>query len=177
MLPHLIPSNASDPKKIERQAFSGPLTSKPPTSKPASSTTNSMSSVEHMPGVPAKPTNIPIPKLPLPPTSPRINELHELPRPPIIFSKHTGPSNLIGHSAPLVSRGQDLNATCKPPSVSSHTATPLPKPPGVMARSFSIPSSGQRSNSTVPKSLDLPRNQRTTADTSPPHTLMNIGVA
>ncbi|THU56446.1 hypothetical protein C4D60_Mb11t17330 [Musa balbisiana] len=187
MLPQLIPSNASDPKKIERQAFSGPLTSKPPSSKPASST-NSMSSMEHLPGVPVKPTNIPIPKLPLPrkvspsasppvATSPRINELHELPRPPIGFSKHTGPSNLIGHSAPLVSRGQELNATCKPPSISSHTATPLPKPPGVMARSFSIPSSGQRSNSTVPKSLDLPHNRRTTADTSPPHTLMNIGVA
>nr|XP_009384299.1 PREDICTED: uncharacterized protein At2g33490 [Musa acuminata subsp. malaccensis] len=188
MFPQLIPSNASDPKKIERQAFSGPLTSKPPSSKPASST-NSMSSMEHLPGVPAKPTNIPIPKLPLPRkvspsasppplvTSPRINELHELPRPPIGFSKQTGPSNLIGHSAPLVSRGQELNATCKPPSISSHTATPLPKPPGVMARSFSIPSSGQRSNSTVPKSLDLPHNRRTTADTSPPHTLMNIGVA
>ncbi|RWV91944.1 hypothetical protein GW17_00045726 [Ensete ventricosum] len=176
MLSQLITSNISDSKKIGRQVFSGPLTSKPLPSKPASFTNNSMSSVEHLPGVPAKPTSIPTPKLSVPPvTSPRMNELHELPRPPIGCGKHLGSFNLIGHSALLVPRGQGANATSKQLPISSCIATPLPEPPGVMVRSFSIPSNGRKSNSTDIKSLDHPNNQRTTADTSATHILMNIG--
>nr|XP_018676472.1 PREDICTED: uncharacterized protein At2g33490 isoform X2 [Musa acuminata subsp. malaccensis] len=173
----LITSNTSDSKKIGRQVFSGPLTSKPLPSKPASFTNNSMSSVEHLAGVPAKPTSITTPKLSVPPpvTSPRINELHELPRPPIGCRKHLGSFNLIGHSAPLVPRGQGVNATSKQVPISSCIATPLPEPPGVMVRSFSIPSNGRKSNSTDVKSSDHPNSQRTTADASATHTSMNIG--
>ncbi|URE13150.1 BAR domain [Musa troglodytarum] len=172
----LITSNTSDSKKIGRQVFSGPLTSKPLPSKPASFTSNSMSSVEHLPGVPAKPTSTPTPKLSVPPvTSPRINELHELPRPPIGCRKQLGSFNLNGHSAPLVPRGQGVNATIKQVPISSCIATPLPEPPGVMVRSFSIPSNGRKSNSTDVKSLDHPNSQRTTTDASATHTLMNIG--
>ncbi|XP_064967173.1 uncharacterized protein At2g33490-like isoform X1 [Musa acuminata AAA Group] len=173
----LITSNTSDSKKIGRQVFSGPLTSTPLPSKPASFTNNSMSSVEHLAGVPAKPTSITTPKLSVPPpvTSPRINELHELPRPPIGCRKHLGSFNLIGHSAPLVPRGQGVNAISKQVPISSCIATPLPEPPGVMVRSFSIPSNGRKSNSTDVKSSDHPNSQRTTADASATHTSMNIG--
>ncbi|WOL17969.1 hypothetical protein Cni_G26762 [Canna indica] len=183
MLSKLNQANVFHPKVNERQAFSGPLTSKPQSSKPALFATNSMILREPLSGIPAKPTSIPTPKLSLPSkaspsasppsaTSPRINELHELPRPPIDYQKHR-PSSLIGHSAPLVSRGQEHSATNKRASICSQTATPLPKPPGVMTRSFSIPSSGQRCVG-VANSLDHPHSQKTTADASFPQTpLMN----
>ncbi|KAF7839010.1 uncharacterized protein G2W53_007492 [Senna tora] len=145
----LLPSNL-DPiqvysKKIKRQAFSGPLTSnKPMPTKP-------VSSAQLFSG-PLLRTQIPQPPLspkispsasPTFTSSPKISELHELPRPPVGF-----PSNsprllgLVGHSGPLVPRGQKLSAANK--SAVSSTASPLPTPPQAMARSFSIPSSSAR---------------------------------
>ncbi|XP_074573636.1 uncharacterized protein At2g33490-like [Curcuma longa] len=186
MLSKSNPVNEFDSKLSERQAFSVPLSCKPLSSKHALFPTK-MSSMEALPEASAKPKHIPTPKLSIPQkvspnasspvTSPRINELHELPRPPTGYAKHR-PSTLIGHSAPLISRGQEISATSKPIPFLSHTAAPLPKPPGVMARSFSIPSSVQRSNLKAANSLDLPQSQKTITDSSSTRTpLVNNEVA
>lgn len=129
---------SSDTKKIKRHAFSGPLTNKP-------------SSVKLVSGV--------LPRLPMPQpsspkvspgaspplvSSPRISELHELPRPPGNQSSKSMKSSRVGHSAPLVFRNPEHPATNKFPSVVSSGASPLPTPPVIVSRSFSIPSSSQR---------------------------------
>ncbi|RRT77145.1 hypothetical protein B296_00029134 [Ensete ventricosum] len=148
--------NPSDTKKIKRQAFSGPLTSQTLLNKPNLSAAGSLSTVDYPSRFSAMPTHITpqlsaAQKLSLssspPVSSPRINELHELPRPPLSSAKPVRPSGLIGHSGPLMYRGREHNASNKIPSISSHMASPLPTPPGAMTRSFSIPSSGQRTPS------------------------------
>ncbi|XP_010908637.1 uncharacterized protein At2g33490 isoform X2 [Elaeis guineensis] len=186
-LPQVNLLNALDSKKIKRQAYSGPLTSQAWPGKPTCSAT-SMSSVDYHLAASARPAHIPMPqpstsqnmsRSASPPiASPRINELHELPRPPNSSVKSTSPSGLIGHSAPLVCRGQEPT-TCKIPLNASLTASPLPTPPGVMARSFSIPSSSQGTPTpTVAKMLEAPQNQSRTTDVSSPPlrpiSLMNI---
>lgn len=131
---------ASDPKKLKRHAFSGPLTSKPWSTLPVSVESphlysgpllrNPMSQVPST-SPSASPTFM---------SSPKISELHELPRPPAsTTSKSSRPMDFAGHSAPLGSRDQVLSATKK--SVVSNAASPLPTPPQTIARSFSIPSS------------------------------------
>ncbi|KAM0984455.1 hypothetical protein EV1_011948 [Malus domestica] len=134
------PLVASDFKKIKRQAFSGPLTSKPWASKPVPSDHHPMFSgpILRNPGSQPLSTS---PKVspnasPTFMSSPKISELHELPRPPVA-SKASRPAGLVGHSAPLVPRLQMQSATNKP--VVSPKAAPLPKPPPVLARSYSIP--------------------------------------
>ncbi|GAB4848644.1 hypothetical protein Ancab_003354 [Ancistrocladus abbreviatus] len=150
--------DASDHKKIKRQAFSGPLGSKPQSTKPAL-----FASGPIVPSELPKPASGSVSQAPLPqppssakrspnvsPSSvspPKISELHELPRPPSIAAVKSGkPSGLIGHSAPL-SRNPDLSGTNKSVAVVPHTASPLPIPPLTIARSFSIPSSNQRAMS------------------------------
>ncbi|XP_062156295.1 uncharacterized protein At2g33490 isoform X2 [Alnus glutinosa] len=134
---------ASDPKKLKRYAFSGPLTSKPWSTKPVSVGSphlysgpllrNPMSQVPST-SPSTSPTFM---------SSPKISELHELPRPPASStSKSSRPMDFVGHSAPLGSRDQVLSATKK--SVVSNAASPLPTPPQTIARSFSIPSSSPR---------------------------------
>ncbi|XP_020088509.1 uncharacterized protein At2g33490-like [Ananas comosus] len=152
-------------KKMKKEAFSGPLTSQP-------------MSVEHPRTAlaPVKPAMLippPQPSASPPPiSSPRINELHELPRPPVNSFRPYRPSSLIPHSAPLV----PMNFSPKPSnnsSVSSQTASPLPTPPGAMARSFSIPSSGQRTPRVSVATLTrVPENRNSSMDvsSSPPLT-------
>lgn len=134
-------------KKIKRQAFSGPLTSKQWTTKPGS-----VESVQLF-SVPILQTPIPQPSSLSPrvspcasPTltsSPKISELYELPRPPVGFPSNSSRlSGMVGHSGPLMPRGQKPTAANK--LVISNTASPLPTPPQAIARSFSIPSSGAR---------------------------------
>ncbi|KAI4336533.1 hypothetical protein L6164_015049 [Bauhinia variegata] len=134
-------------KKIKRQAFSGPLTSKPWPAQPVSA-----EPVQLFSG-PLLRTTVPQPSSTSPkvspsasPTftsSPKISELHELPRPPTISPiKSSRLLGLVGYSGPLVSRGQVLSAANK--SGTSNAASPLPTPPQAMSRSFSIPSSGAR---------------------------------
>ncbi|XP_072992639.1 uncharacterized protein At2g33490 [Typha latifolia] len=128
-LPGHSPQNASDMKKIKREAFSGPLTSNSSAALPTLVPTPQASTQKVSPGA-----------SPLAVSSPKINELHELPRPPTTSSKPRRPPNPMTHSAPLVYRDQVYSRTRNMPS----NASPLPTPPGVMARSFSIPSNGQR---------------------------------
>lgn len=145
---------ASDTKKIKRYAFSGPLTSKAWSGKPNLSASGPLSSMEHPQLVPSMLSRFPLhqpsssPKVSpsaSPPlmSSPKISELHELPRPPVSLAIPTRTS-LVGHSAPLVSRSQELSTTNKMPLMTSHAASPLPTPPGTVPRCFSIPSGSQR---------------------------------
>ncbi|KAK7336124.1 hypothetical protein VNO77_16657 [Canavalia gladiata] len=137
-LPQVELFNASDSMKIKRQAFSGPLINKSLSVKPVSG------------GFP----RLPVPQPPSPKaspsaspplvSSPRISELHELPRPPGNLSNKQMKSSRVGHSAPLVFRNPEHAVTNKFPSVVSSAASPLPTPPIIVSRSFSIPSSSQR---------------------------------
>lgn len=143
-LPQLDPRLA-DSKKIKRHAFSGPLTS-----KPWSTNSGPMAPIElpqlsgTLSRVAVAPSSSPkISPCPSPPlnSSPKISELHELPRPPI-SSSSTRPSGSIGHSAPLLPRNQEASSKISP--TTTNTASPLPIPPLTVSRSFSIPSSSQR---------------------------------
>lgn len=141
-------SGAPDYKKIKRQSFSGPLMSRQPW--PSKSAL-----IEHPPLFSGPILRNPAPQRPLSspkattsgsPTftsSPRISELHELPRPPassaFISSKPSGP---ITHSGPVVSRSQVLSSKNK--LVMSKTSSPLPQPPQSIARSLSTPSGSRR---------------------------------
>lgn len=162
-------------ENFKRQAFSGPLTSKPLSKKPVLSASGPISSSElpNLPSRSAKPS--PSPKVsptasPPPVFSPRISELHELPRPPV--NKPARSSGLVGHSAPLVFRNQESSAANRIPS----TASPLPAPPLIIPRSFSIPSSSQRAMSfTVVKILEHSRISSTGEEvSSPPLTPMSL---
>jgi hypothetical protein len=132
--------STSDFKKMKREAFSGPIPSKAGLSKPLF-LARMMPTKPHGSG---RQSSVPLKVTPrvtsLPTTSPRISELHELPRPPANGS--TQRPDLVGYSGPLVSRRQTPNMpTCISPPL--HTASPLPRPPATMARSYSIPSNSQ----------------------------------
>ncbi|PQM33829.1 uncharacterized protein Pyn_19725 [Prunus yedoensis var. nudiflora] len=155
-----VPLAASYSKERRRQAFSGPLTSKHWASKPVTSDHHQMFSGPILRNPVSQPLSS-SPKVspsasPTFMSSPKISELHELPRPPASStSKSSRPLGLIGHSAPLVPRTQMQSATNKSAvsptaaaqsatnkPVVSPTAAPLPTPP--IARSFSIPSRDPR---------------------------------
>ncbi|MQM08059.1 hypothetical protein Taro_040914 [Colocasia esculenta] len=169
--PLYTPSN-SDPKKIKRQAYSGPLPSKGWSSKPLSS----IPSVQHqvVSPMPSHVSTTPPSTSPKvsPNTSPRlmpspkINELHELPRPPP--ANLSRPYSLVGHSGPLVSRGQELSTAGRIPSATSQMASPLPTPPVAMARSFSIPSSSQRMSLNAVKLMETSHNEGEAGEISSP---------
>lgn len=126
--PLVYPYATSDVKKMKREAFSGPITSK------AWSTNQGPSPPKPRPNYAPQRTSPPPPI-----SSPKISELHELPRPPV-----SGPtSSLVGYSGPLVSKRQVLISTSRA-SPAAQAASPLPAPPASMTRSFSIPSSAQR---------------------------------
>ncbi|ONK56126.1 uncharacterized protein A4U43_C10F4390 [Asparagus officinalis] len=134
-------STSETNKKIKRPSYSGPLT----TNKTWSSKSTS-SAGENPPRISLQQSLSPkvSPSVSPPTLSPRISEVHKLPRPPTISQKPTRPSSLVGHSAPLVPRAQEFHSVTKKPTVPLQKGSPLPTPPVIMARSFSIPSSGQR---------------------------------
>ncbi|XWS68793.1 hypothetical protein CRYUN_Cryun04dG0122700 [Craigia yunnanensis] len=141
------PIAVSDSKKIKQQAFSGPMTSKPWPTKPVSVEQPQLFSGPILRNpIPQPPSTSPKVSTSTSPTfvsSPKISELHELPRPPAgSASKSSRPLSLVGYSGPLMSRGPVLSATNKP--VVPRAASPLPQPPEVVTRSFSIPSSAHR---------------------------------
>ncbi|PKI60305.1 uncharacterized protein At2g33490-like [Punica granatum] len=179
-LPPPLPEGfMSDIEKFKRQAFSGPLTSKPVSKKPVLSASGPISSselphlVSGMLSRSAQPSSSPkVSPSASPPlvSSPRINELHKLPRPP--GNKPAKSSGVAGHSAPLVYRNQEFSPTNKIPS----TASPLPAPPLTVPRSFSIPSSSQRAMAfNVGKILEPPRVSSTAEKvSSPPLTSISL---
>ncbi|XP_023635076.1 uncharacterized protein At2g33490 isoform X2 [Capsella rubella] len=107
-------------------------------------------------------------------SSPRINELHELPRPPGQFAppRRSKSPVLVGHSAPLTAWNQERSNVAVSTNI---VASPLPVPPLVVPRSFSIPSRNERAMGQQP----LPeRNQHRVASPPPlpltPASLMNL---
>lgn len=104
-------------------------------------------------------------------SSPRINELHELPRPPGQSAppRRSKSPGLVGHSAPLTAWNQERSNVVAQTNI---VASPLPIPPLVVSRSFSIPSRNQRAMAQRP----LP--ERLVASPPPlpptPASLMNL---
>lgn len=177
--------NAVDSKKVKRQAFSGPLTSKPVSVRPVLPG-NSIGLTELPPLVSGVLSRFPMPQ-PLSPiasstaspsfvSSARMSELHELPRPPANQFTKSVKSSQITHSAPLALRNQEGSLTNKVPSVASTAASPLPTPPIMVSRSFSIPSSSQRGMSLhVAKILDTSQvPERAEEFASPPLTPISL---
>ncbi|KQJ82386.1 hypothetical protein BRADI_5g08690v3 [Brachypodium distachyon] len=172
--------STSDSKKMKRESFSGPIPSKAGLSKPLFSAAGQrasmnyprvMSAKSHEPGWQSSVA----PKVPritsLPTTSPRISELHELPRPPSVGTARPG---LVGYSGPLVSRRQIPNVPTRA-SPPSHTASPLPRPPAAMTRSYSIPSNSQRTPIiTVNKLLEARHSRESSEVSSPPLTPISL---
>ena len=175
--------STSDFKKMKRETFSGPIPSKTGSSNPLFPATDRrqsmnypsrvLSTKSHGPGwqssLPPKVT----PRVTsLPTTTPKISELHELPRPPAnVASIRPG---LVGYSGPLVSRRQMPNAPARisPPS---HKASPLPRPPAAMTRSYSIPSNSQRTPIiTVNKLLESRHSRESSEVSSPPLTPISL---
>ncbi|MED6197276.1 hypothetical protein PIB30_055185 [Stylosanthes scabra] len=166
-LPQVDIFSASDTgKKNKRQAFSGPLTNKPSSGKPVLSAV-SAGSIEPPP-ISVVLTRLPVPQPSSPKvspsaspplvSSPRISELHELPRPPGNPSTKQVKSSRTGHSAPLVFRNPENPVINRFPTAVSSAASPLPTPPIIVSRSFSIPSSSQRAMElNVSKFLDNPQ--------------------
>nr|GLL43967.1 uncharacterized protein At2g33490-like [Ipomoea trifida] len=155
--PQLDPSAASDAKKAKRQAFSGPLIGKPGPNNPHFSASGSVA-FQGFPQFSGPLLRTPLsqssstPKLgshasPSSISTPKISELHELPRPPAHLPS-TRPLRGIVHSGPLVSRGP--GPSTNKASVSPVAST-LPMPPPVLPRSYSIPSSGQIETAHVSK--------------------------
>ncbi|KAI7737663.1 hypothetical protein M8C21_003967 [Ambrosia artemisiifolia] len=140
----------TDSSKIDkRQSYSGPLPpSKQFSFKFASNSSGPITSTE----LPQPPSRSPVsqPNLstsPSPPSlsSPKISELHELPRPPpssLAFSKPVAISGGFSrHSAPLLSKNQEISPPNKRAMLTSSTcASPLPLPPSVVK--FSSSNSG-----------------------------------
>ncbi|XP_010556308.1 PREDICTED: uncharacterized protein At2g33490 [Tarenaya hassleriana] len=163
-------------QKAARHAFSGPLVSKPFSAKPISTETFS-GAVSRLP-VPTPVAMVPHQSSSSPKVSPgaspplasppRVSELHELPTPPPpLLPRHRPKSSaLAGHSAPLTAWSQDSKSTV--PSSTSIVASPLPVPPLIVPRSFSIPSRNQR---TMAQGLPE-KNQDAVA--SPPLTPMSL---
>jgi hypothetical protein len=146
-LPGYYDLKTSDNKKVKRGSFSGPIASRPRSTENIDviSAAPRHSSAHQPVHMRVSPGNSPPPI-----SSPKIKELHELPRPPVNASKNTTFPSLVAHSAPLVPNPASLA-----PKVQDHfrarqtlpsTASPLPTPPpGSIARSFSIPSRGRAS--------------------------------
>lgn len=175
--------STTDFKKMKREAFSGPIPSKVGLSKPLFSATDRKPSWKRPPYVlPTRPhapgwqSSVP-PKVTsrvtsLPTTTPRISELHELPRPPANIG--TMRPGLVGYSGPLVSRRPMPNVSTRvsPPS---HTASPLPRPPSAMTRSYSIPSNSQWTPIiTVNKLLEARHSRESSEISSPPVTPISL---
>ncbi|KAL3630869.1 hypothetical protein CASFOL_023853 [Castilleja foliolosa] len=124
-----------DTQKIKRLSFSDSLASKPSSTRPLLHTSGL-----HFVNVPRNTS--PPPFL----SSPKINELHELPRPPDSFSfKHKQSIGTLGHSAPLGNRNRELSPTNRSPLRQSREGSPLPLPQIAVSRSFSKSPNSQRS--------------------------------
>ncbi|XP_057800478.1 uncharacterized protein At2g33490-like isoform X2 [Salvia miltiorrhiza] len=145
-IPQVDTQSGFDAQKNLRQAFSGPIASKPSlnmTHIPISSndTPQSVSGLISRASGPQSSllVNVSHNASPALATSPTPSELHELPRPPDTFgSKPMRSIGTLGHSAPLVS------PTNKNPFRQLREGSALPLPQLTVSRSFSIPSSGQR---------------------------------
>lgn len=171
--PRQDPRGSSDYKKIRRQAFSGPLTAEPWPYKP------NLSSSGPITGGYPRPFSGPILRNPMTRpasapklssrlsnsfvSSPKISELHELPRPP---SHLAVPPHRVVHSGPLVSASSlsGANKTVMPTALSA-----LPVPSKVISRSYSIPARSQmEATPHVPAPLETPDSMKMAEEISTP---------
>ncbi|CAI9758518.1 unnamed protein product [Fraxinus pennsylvanica] len=162
-LPHPLTEGVAAPKpdiqsgsntqKIERHAFSGPLASKSSSNKPILSTSGPIGSTELPQSVSGLLSHVHVSQsLSINVfhgaslvSSPKISELHELPRPPdSLGSKPAFSSGALGHSAPLVNRNREASPTKRNTLRPSKEGSSLPLPQLTVPRSLSIPSIGQR---------------------------------
>lgn len=149
--PQLNPDDTSRIKKPKLQSFSGPITSKPLSTEPSFSAKNHVLFKErpqfssgpilrgspHQSSYSSKESPTATPAIS---SSPRISELHKLPRPPTQAIYNSGrPSGFRGFSAPLVSRSVDNSTTNK----MAVKIAPLPPTPPLIAYS-SMPLSSPR---------------------------------
>lgn len=181
-LPQYDPRTA-DTKKPRRNAYSGPISSKSWSTKPSLSSSGPITSMEHPGLVPGMLSRVPLPTSSPPKvspsasppllSSPKISELHELPRPPKFGTSSTKMLPLVGHSAPL-GRSQDISMTNKTPLTPSNAASPLPMPPQTVPRSFSIPSSGQRAMALHVAKLLETNKEKAEEAASPPLTPISL---
>ncbi|XP_059656597.1 uncharacterized protein At2g33490 isoform X2 [Cornus florida] len=183
-----IDRRASDTKKIKRQAFSGPLSNQSWLNKSVLSSREPVISKVHPLLFSGPILRTPLPLSSSPPkvsptasppfmSSPKISELHELPRPPANSnSKLAARPYLVTHSSPLMSKGQEHPATNK--FVVSNAASPLPTPPQTVPRSFSIPSRGQKATLLpVSEVLEAPPKSKMAEDiASPPLTPISLSI-
>ncbi|KAJ0255167.1 hypothetical protein HA466_0099640 [Hirschfeldia incana] len=125
-----------------RHAFSGPF-------KP-SSTRLPVPAQTHQPT--SSPRMSPTASPPLASSSPRITELHELPRPPppgqSAPPRRSKSPVLTGHSAPVTAWSQERSSVAVSKNI---VASPLPIPPLVVPRSYSIPSRNQSEQPSLPE--------------------------
>ncbi|XP_057771235.1 uncharacterized protein At2g33490-like isoform X1 [Salvia miltiorrhiza] len=146
----LDPNLASNAKKAKRQAFSGPLTGKPWSNNPKLTASGPIVSSAFPPSFSGSLLRTPMPRPTSNPklsshvstnfvSSPKISELHELPRPPAHMAATRHP-NRFAHSGPLISKRNEMSATRV--STSSIAASRLPTPPQGLSRSYSIPVGG-----------------------------------
>ena len=159
---------ASDSKKIKRQAFSGPITSKPWSTKPVALNHPQLFSGPLLRNPVPQPSSSP-PKassgaFPTIMSSPKISELHELPRPLASSSfQSIRPSELVGYSGLLMPRAQVHSST------KTVTRSPLLKPPQTISRSLSIPSTDTRVvDLHVSKPMEVPLNSQIAEDLASP---------
>ncbi|KAG8385007.1 hypothetical protein BUALT_Bualt04G0177400 [Buddleja alternifolia] len=154
-VPQFDTQSGFDTQKIKRQAFSGPLASNPSSNKPLLHTSGPISSTELPQSNSGLLTRVSGPQLPSSlnvsnnaspslVSSPKISELHELPRPPdSLVSKPRRSMGALGHSAPLGNiNHREVSPTNRVRQ--SKEGSPLPLPQLTVSRSFSIPSSSQR---------------------------------
>ncbi|PWA64218.1 arfaptin homology (AH) domain/BAR domain protein [Artemisia annua] len=126
-----------DSKLAKRQAYSGPLQPTKTFSGKIASTSGPISSTE----LPQIRSNATRSVSPPPLSSPKISELHELPRPPpkpaVLVSSANGTG---GYLSSLSFKNPEISVSNK-----SSTASPLPPPPLAVSRSFSLHSSNNPS--------------------------------
>ncbi|KAG8070805.1 hypothetical protein GUJ93_ZPchr0006g41818 [Zizania palustris] len=176
-----LPSSTDDLKKLKRVSWSGPIPIKEGSGKPFSQADQRSSPTMGYPSAmpAAKPhahirqassvsPKVSPKKSPLSTTSPKITELYLLPLPPANVDP-LRPSGLVGYSGPLVSYRQAPPAPVNAVLMSSRMASPLPRPPAALARSYSIPSNSQRTPIiTVNKLLEARHGSRESSDVSSP---------
>ncbi|CAK9144368.1 unnamed protein product [Ilex paraguariensis] len=181
---HLDIHAASVTKNPNRQAFSGPLTGKSWANKPILSASGPIASTGHSQPLSGSLLRTPLPRpsstqklsssaSPTFVSSPKISELHELPRPPAHLASNR-PSYQIHHSAPLVSKFPELSATKK--VVVFTAASTLPVPCHTIPRSYSIPSRDDREMPlNASKPLDAAHNSKLAEEiASPPLTPISL---
>lgn len=148
---HFNRYSTSDAIKIKRLSQSGPITSRP-------MSTAISPYARKLPEFSSGPIPRSSPKISLNGSatfmsSPRISELHELPRPPnppgYISSRPTG---FVGHSAPLGSGRQENKSSVSKKLTVTWAASPLPAPPVASPTGSPVPSSSPRADIQLPSS-------------------------